>query len=159
MHYRIPIDFNGFFQRIEMSYNRKQAHFEPVFDKGDRMKDSIDEFLDLLIFTHPSECVFFHDFGFMFWDYQFNNISIEQFNNSEHPRKEFEANLVNAINTYETRLDNVNVEMFLTDQDSASSLNKSVYSIVIKVSGRTKSVPAESYYRTIVFSSESMKRR
>jgi hypothetical protein len=159
MNYKIPLDFYGFFQKIELSNNKKQTHFDPVFQKVDKVKESIDEFIDLLVFTHPGECVFFHDFGFAFWESQFSNISIEHLNNSEYPKKEFEESLQRSISRYETRLEDVNVEVLLTNQDISPLVKKNTFSVVVSVTGKTKTFPGEPYHRTIIFASETMTRK
>jgi len=156
MNYKIPLDFYGFFQKIELSYNKKQTHFDPVFQKVDKVKDSIDSFIELLVFTHPGECVFLHDFGFTFWESQFNNISVDHFNNSEYPKKEFEDSLQRSITRYETRLDHVSVEVLLTNKEISQLMKKNAFSVIVTVTGKTKTFPAEPYHKTIVFASETM---
>ena len=159
MNHKIPLDFYGFFQKIELSYDRQQTHFDLVFQKVDKVRESINVFIDLLIFTHPGECVFLHDFGFIFWESQFNNISIEHFNSSEYPKKEFEESLQRSISKYETRLENVSVEIRLTNQETSRQTNKRGYSVEISINGKIKTLSVEPYHRTIIFSSETMIRK
>lgn len=152
MNYRLPIDFYGFFQKIELSKNKKGARFKPVFDHIDDVTESIDQFIDLLVFTHHGECRFQHDFGFSFWDNEFSNISIQDFNTREKPKKDFEDDLKNVIETFETRLKNVQVEILLSEEDAHVQKSKIKFMVLISITGKIKAIQSKPYKKQIVFS-------
>jgi hypothetical protein len=159
MNYKIPVDFYSFFQKAELSQNKKKARFDPIFEGVDRLKDSIDNFIELLVFTFPGECSFLPDFGFPLWENRFKNISITQFNESEFPRKEIEEGLLKSINEYETRLQNIKVEVILMDDESSQFSGKYLYTVKVTVAGTIKTSTAEPYRKTIYFSSETMTKK
>lgn len=156
MSYKVPLDFTEFFQTTAPGNPNRGAPLPLKFSETERMRESIDDFVEMLISTHRGECRFLYDFGFTFWGYQFDNISIDHFNNSEYPKKEFERQLQLSISKYETRLENVGVEIILTYPALTHTVKQNVYSVIIKISGKTKTYPAESYQRTLVFSSDTM---
>lgn len=151
-NYQVPINFYGFFQRIELSHNKKNTRFLPEFDKYSSLKESIDDFLDLLVFTHPGECKFAYDFGFNFWENEFINISIDTFNNSGEPRKHFEDFLKESIESYIPKLTEVKVEVFLSNDEASIKNLKIKFFVVIVIQGFIKGLQKEPYKKNIVFS-------
>jgi len=152
MNYKVPIDFYGFFQRIELSKNKKGTRFVPEFDKLGDLKESIDRFVELLVFTHPGECKFAQDFGFSFWENEFKNFSIDLFNSTDNPRKNFEDNLKVTINKYEPRLEVSNVEILLSDLDSIINNTRIKFLVTITIQGKIKGIQPKAYNKLIVFS-------
>jgi len=152
MNYKIPMDFYGFFQKTEMNKFKKHVKIVPEFSKETSIKTSIDDVIDLLVFTYPGECKFAFDFGFSFWENEFRNVSIETFNSTLYPRKRFEENLKTAINKYEPRLSDVIVEVLLSDEEIRISKTKIKYFVLIVVRGNIKSAQKEPYRKNIVFS-------
>jgi hypothetical protein len=152
MNYKVPIDFYGFFQKIELSRNKKHLRISPELEKVATLRKSIDEFLELLVFTHPGECKFAYDFGFSFWENEFRNLTIETFNNSEEPRKRFEDNLKNAIQKYEPNLTDVKVEILLSDEQLVIRKYSIRFFVVIIIYGNIKGIQKEPYKKNIVFS-------
>jgi predicted component of type VI protein secretion system len=152
MKYRLPIDFYGFFQKIELSKNKKGARFELAFGKINDVKESIDQCIELIVFTHPGECKFAPDFGFSFWENEFKNISIDSFNSTDNPRKSFENNLKDAISMYEPRLDNVKVEILLSDAEMTINKTRIKFLVTLSIQALIRDVQPKPYSKVIVFS-------
>lgn len=152
MNYKVPIDFYSFFQKFELSRNKKHLRIIPELEKVTNIRKSIDEFLELLVFTHPGECKFAYDFGFSFWENEFRNLSIETFNNSEVPRKRFEENLKEAIQKYEPNLTDVKVEILLSDEQMIIRKTGIRFFFIVVIFGNIKGVQKEPYKKNIVFS-------
>jgi hypothetical protein len=152
MLYKIPIDFYHFLQKAGAYKNSKQERLTPDFTKLPSIKDSIDDFIDLIIFTHPGECKFAYDFGFNFWETEFSNLTVERFNNSEYPRKLYEENLKETIQKYEPNLTDVRVEIFLSDEELMISKLKINFFVVIFVHGFIKGIRKEPYRKNVIFS-------
>ena len=151
-NYQIPMDFYGFFQKIELSRNKKHTKFIPEFEKHTSLKNSIDDFIELLVFTHPGECKFAYDFGFNFWENEFINISIDTFNNSGYPRKNFEEYLKATIETYQPKLTDIKVEVFLSNEETKIKSTKIKFFVVIVIQGSIKGIQKEPYKKNILFS-------
>ncbi|MFH1119809.1 MAG: GPW/gp25 family protein [Bacteroidota bacterium] len=152
MLYKIPVDFHYFFQKAGIGKSVKQARLSPEFEKLPTLKASIDDFIDLLVFTHPGECKFAYDFGFSFWETEFSNLTVERFNNSEYPRKRYEENLKETIQKYEPNLTDVKVEILLSDDELMINRLKISFFVVIVVHGFIKGIRKEPYRKNIVFS-------
>lgn len=152
MNYRVPIDFYGFFQKFELSRNKKHAGIPPEFEHVSSVKASIDSFIELLVFTHPGECKFAYDFSFSFWENEFKNLSIESFNNAVYPRKRFEENLKETINKYEPRLTDVTVEILLSDEETLIRKTKIRFFVLLVIHGFIKGFQKEAYRKNIIFS-------
>jgi hypothetical protein len=152
MNYKVPIDFYGFFQRIELSKNKKRTRFQLNFPRVVDEKTSIDQFLELIVFTHPGECKFAYDFGFSFWETEFSNISVDSFNSNENPRKKFEENLKKTIVNFEPRLDNIKVDIHLSQSETVIHKMKIKYLVTIKIQAVIKGIQPKPYQKTIAFS-------
>jgi hypothetical protein len=152
MKYKLPIDFYGFFQKIELSKNKKGTRFNLEFRKINDIKESIDQFIDLIVFTHPGECKFARSFGFNFWENEFKNISIDLFNSTENPRKYFEESLKDTILIYEPRLDNVKVEILLSGAETIINKTRIKFLVTISVQAMIRGVQPKPYQKAIVFS-------
>jgi predicted component of type VI protein secretion system len=152
VNYKVPLDFPGFFQKFELSRNKKHLRISPELEKVSSLRSSIDEFLELLVFTHTGECKFAYDFGFSFWESEFQNLTIESFNNSEYPRKRFEDNLKDAIQKYEPHLTDVKVEILLSDEHLVIRKTSIRFFVVIVIFGYIKGIQKEPYKKNIVFS-------
>lgn len=152
MSYSLPIDFHGFFKKAELVRLKKQPRTSFEFRKTSDLKESIDEFIELLVFTHPGECKFANDFGFNFWEYEFSNLSIDTFNNTENPRRNFENNLKEAILKYEPRLSDVKVEVLLSEENLLIKKTRIKFLVMIFIQGFIKGIQKEPYRKNLVFS-------
>ena len=152
MLYKIPLDFCGFFQKAGAGKGMNKLRQPPAFEKSSSVKASIDDFIDLIVFTHPGECKFAYDFGFNFWEKEFLNLTVDGFNNSEYPRKFYEENLKEVIQRYESKLTDVKVEIFLSDEDIMIRKYNIRFFVVIAVNGFIKGIQKEPYRKNVVFS-------
>ncbi len=115
-------------------------------------KRAIDDFMDLIVFTRPGECQFAQDFGFSFWSDIHNNISIENFNNTEYPRKKYIDELVATINKYEPRLKGVRAEMLLSQQDYSIDYVRVKFTVRLTITGIITGLKEVPYQRSMIFS-------
>ena len=98
--------------------------------ESESIRESIDTFLELLIFTPRGGFKADYDFGFEFWSNEFQNIVIEDFNQhinesvlvnrrgDSTDQRNCIRNLKKAIEMYEPRLQNVKIEMNLKQKDN-----------------------------------------
>ncbi len=139
------------FQRIS-GESQSGAIRKLAMQETDQNKQSIDSFIDLIVFTYPGEFMYDYDFGFCLWNDVFNNISIDVFNNAEYPRKKYTDNLLHAINKYEKRLDDVKVEMVLSDHQTTIRNIMVKFIVYLTITGTIKGLKKVPYQRNIVFS-------
>ncbi len=117
-------------------------------EKGELDK-CIDSLLDLIVFTPKGSFSADPDFGFEYWNYEFSNLNVREFNNNylgmmtvtrplnEVSRKQCEDSLKNSILTYEPRLHQpeVKVELILNTQATKRNI-QSKYEMKIMISGK-----------------------
>lgn len=116
-------------------------------EAGD-LESSIDNILDLIVFTPKGAFIADPDFGFEYWNHEFANINVREFNSNymgmvpnagapdEISRRECEASLKESILTYEPRLQQpeVRVELDINDKKSRKSM-PSKYEMKIHING------------------------
>jgi len=116
-------------------------------ESGD-MERSIDSILDLIVFTPKGSFIADPDFGFEYWNHEFSNINVREFNNNylgmvsnvktlnEISRKQCETSLKESILCYEPRLHqpDVKVELDINNKKSRKSL-PSKYEMRIMITG------------------------
>lgn len=93
-------------------------------ESGD-IEKSIDCILDLIVFTPKGSFIADPDFGFEYWNHEFSNINVREFNNNylgmvsnvrtlnEISRKQCENSLRESIICYEPRLHQPDVKVEL----------------------------------------------
>lgn len=114
MEYRVPIPL-AFDDRCDYCIQQEKSTLET----------SIDNMLDLIVFTPKGSFDADIDFGFEYWNHEFSNINVREFNNSyigfaadvramnDITRKMCEESLRNTILDYELRLINPIVKIEL----------------------------------------------
>lgn len=116
-------------------------------DAGD-LETSIDSILDLIVFTPKGTFVADPDFGYEYWNHEFSNINVREFNNNylgmvsnlhtwnEISRKQCENSLKESIIVYEPRLQqpDVRVELEMNSKKNRKSM-PSKYEMKILISG------------------------
>lgn len=116
-------------------------------ESGD-MERSIDNILDLIVFTPKGSFIADPDFGFEYWNHEFSNINVREFNNNylgmvsnvktlnEISRKQCEISLEESILCYEPRLHqpDVKVELDINNKKSRKSM-PSKYEMRIVITG------------------------
>lgn len=116
-------------------------------ESGD-IEKSIDNILDLIVFTPKGSFIADPDFGFEYWNHEFSNINVREFNNNylgmvsnvktlnEISRKQCEASLKESILCYEPRLHlpDVKVELDINNKKNRKSMH-SKYEMKIVISG------------------------
>lgn len=116
-------------------------------ESGD-MEKSIDNILDLIVFTPKGSFIADPDFGFEYWNHEFSNINVREFNNNylgmvsnvktlnEISRKQCEISLKESILCYEPRLHQpeVKVELDINNKKSRKSM-PSKYEMKIMITG------------------------
>lgn len=134
------------FSHIPLSINFSNS---PILEQesGD-IEKSIDSILDLIVFTPKGTFIADPDFGFEYWNHEFSNINVREFNNNylglvsnvkainEISRKQCEKSLQDSIICYEPRLHQpeVRVEMDINDKKSRKSM-LSKYEMRILITG------------------------
>lgn len=121
----------------------------PIFkQETGNVESSISNILDLIVFTPKG---MFHadpEFGFEYWNHEFSNINVREFNNNylgimsdsqslnEISRKQCEAGLRESIMNYEPRLlkPSVKIELELNDKFSKRK-SQSKYTMKICITG------------------------
>lgn len=112
------------------------------------VEKSIDEILDLIVFTPKGSFAADPDFGFEYWNHEFSNINVREFNNNylglgpnlraadEITRKQCENSLKESILRYEPRLQHPDVRVELEFNNSRGRRSTpSKYSMRILVAG------------------------
>lgn len=121
----------------------------PIFEKvpGD-VDRCIDNLLDLIVFTPKGSFHADPEFGFEYWNHEFSNLNIREFNNSylgmtsdskplnDISKKQCEDSLKKSIQAYEPRLQQpeVKVELDINDRFLKKSM-QSKYEMRIMISG------------------------
>lgn len=134
------------FSHIPLSINFSSS---PILEQesGD-VEKSIDSILDLIVFTPKGSFIADPDFGFEYWNHEFSNINVREFNNNylgmvsnvktlnEISRKQCENSLRESIVCYEPRLHqpDVKVELDINNKKSRKSL-PSKYEMRILITG------------------------
>lgn len=134
------------FSHIPLSIDFSKS---PILEQesGD-MERSIDNILDLIVFTPKGSFIADPDFGFEYWNHEFSNINVREFNNNylgmvsnvktlnEISRKQCEISLKESILSYEPRLHqpDVKVELDINNKKSRKSI-PSKYEMRIMITG------------------------
>lgn len=101
------------------------------------IEDCIDRTIDMIVFTPKGSFEADPDFGFEYWNHEFSNLNVREFNNSypgqipaisgrpaEVTRIDCEQSLRNSIMTYEPSLENPEVKVELDINTIAPSFHK-----------------------------------
>ncbi|MBO8445652.1 MAG: GPW/gp25 family protein [Bacteroidetes bacterium] len=112
------------------------------------LEKSIDNILDLIIFTPKGSFSADPEFGFEYWNHEFSNMDIREFNNNyvglmssggvlnEISRRECEDSIRESILAYEPRLLQPDVKISLNPSDKVRNGNRiSKYEMRITVTG------------------------
>lgn len=115
-------------------------------DKGD-VEQCIDGIIDLIVFTPKGSFSADPEFGFEYWNHEFSNINIREFNNNylgmmpddlivnDISRTQCEQSLQESIINYEPRLHNPQVSVELDLNTKTGPKIKSKYEMRIYISG------------------------
>lgn len=121
----------------------------PKFDKesGD-VESCINNILDLIVFTPKGTFVADPEFGFEYWNHEFSNINVREFNNSymgmvsdsqtlnDVSRRQCEQSLKESILSYEPRLLNPEVKIELEINNTVRKRkSQSKYEMRIVING------------------------
>lgn len=134
------------FSHIPLSIDFSKS---PILEQetGD-IEKSIDSILDLIVFTPKGSFAADPDFGFEYWNHEFSNINVREFNNNylgmvsnirsvnEISRKQCENSLKDSIKCYEPRLQQpeVRVELEINSKKSRKSM-PSKYEMKVLITG------------------------
>lgn len=112
------------------------------------LEHCIDNILDLIVFTPKGTFIADPEFGFEYWNHEFSNINVREFNNSymglmadtkslnDISRKQCELSLKESIIEYEPRLINPDVKIELEINDKVrKKKSQSKYEMRILISG------------------------
>lgn len=116
--------------------------------ESEDIEKCVDSILDLIIFTPKGSFAADPEFGFEYWNHEFSNVNIREFNNSyigmmssdrslnDITRKQCETSLLDSIMTYEPRLLRPEVKIELDINTKVRKKNaQSKYEMRILVSG------------------------
>lgn len=115
-------------------------------ESGD-IEKSIDSILDLIVFTPKGTFIADPDFGFEYWNHEFSNINVREFNNNylgmvsnvktlnEISRKQCENSLRESIICYEPRLHQPDVKVELNINKKSRKSMPSKYEMRILITG------------------------
>lgn len=130
---------------IPLNINRGKSS---VLKKEGDTEACIDNFLDLIVFTAKGSFSADPEFGFEYWNHEFSNINVREFNNSyigimsnnqssnDISRKQCEASLLKSIVSYEPRLLKPEVKIELEINGKIRKRNsQSKYEMKILISG------------------------
>jgi len=101
--YNLPLDFTKIFPPA-INEGKGKKKYNLNLPKTTSIKQSVDDFIELLITTHLGEYKFNNEFGFEIWDIEFENLQIEKFNTYNFPRQDLEKFLQTKLVKYEPRL-------------------------------------------------------
>ncbi len=112
------------------------------------LESCINSILDLIVFTPKGTFCADPEFGFEYWNHEFSNINVREFNNSyigmvesvqtlnDVSRKQCEISLKDSIIAYEPRLINPEVKIELEINDKIRKRkSQSKYEMKIMISG------------------------
>ena len=112
------------------------------------LESCINSILDLIVFTPKGTFCADPEFGFEYWNHEFSNINVREFNNSyigmvesvqtlnDVSRKQCEISLKDSIIAYEPRLINPEVKIELESNDTIRKRkSQSKYEMKIMISG------------------------
>lgn len=134
------------FSHIPLSINFAKS---PILEQeSGNLERSIDNILDLIVFTPKGAFIADPDFGFEYWNHEFSNINVREFNNNylgmvsnvrpvnEISRKQCENSLKESILCFEPRLHQpeVRVEMEINNKRTRKSM-PSKYEMKILITG------------------------
>lgn len=134
------------FSHIPLSINFSNS---PILEQeSDDIEKSIDSILNLIVFTPKGSFIADPDFGFEYWNHEFSNINVREFNNNylgmvsnvktlnEISRKQCEDSLKASIICYEPRLcqPEVRVELDINNKKNRKSM-PSKYAMRILITG------------------------
>lgn len=121
----------------------------PILEKEKgNLENCIDSILDLIVFTPKGTFVADPEFGFEYWNHEFSNINVREFNNSymgmvsdsqtlnDVSRRQCEQSLKESILSYEPRLLNPEVKIELEINDKVGKRkSQSKYEMRILING------------------------
>jgi len=156
MYYKAPLQLN---EKIGLLHVTKS------------IRESIDAFLELIIFTPKGGFKADYDFGFEFWSNEFQNLMVEDFNQHINEtelvnrkgdytnRKNCLRELKKTIEFYEPRLDSVKIDLNLRQKNQIKNNlenkdeDQTKYDVVIVIRGEIHTInnTKENYLKQIVF--------
>lgn len=133
---RLPVDFKG-------------ENKDEIIKESGEPESGIDNIIDLIVFTPKGSFIADPEFGFEYWNHEFTNINVREFNNSyigflsssqffnEVSRKQCETSLRESIIAYEPRLINPDVKIELeVNEKFRRKKYQSKYEIKIIITGK-----------------------
>lgn len=134
------------FLSIPLSFSSDEENRRLETEEG--RDGSIDALIDLIVFTPKGSFPADPEFGFEYWNHEFSNLNVREFNNSyiglihhesffnEVSRRQCEESLKESIAAYEPRLLNPEVKIELEINDKVmKKRNRSKYMMKIVVTG------------------------
>lgn len=132
---------------IPLSINLSDLH--SLEKENGELENCINNILDLIVFTPKGTFIADPEFGFEYWNHEFSNIDVREFNNSymgmmvvdpqslnDVSRKQCELSLKESIIEYEPRLINPEVKIELEINDKIrKKKSQSKYEMKIMISG------------------------
>lgn len=122
--------------------------FHSLEKENGELENCINSILDLIVFTPKGTFIADPEFGFEYWNHEFSNINVREFNNSymglmadsqllnDVSRKQCELSLKESIIEYEPRLINPDVKIELEINDLIrENKSQSKYEMRIMISG------------------------
>ncbi len=148
-YYTIPFDFDNLIDPdVELSKSKRFPYLQ--LNKTSSLKKSINEHIELILTTHFGEYKHNHNYGFVIWEQEFENMEIDKFNTHNHPKQEIEESLINAIKNFEPRLKRVQLEIFFIYKQFYRG--KSIkYFVDIDVKGVMINSTEEAYHNKFQF--------
>jgi hypothetical protein len=108
------------------------------------MKSRLDNLIELIAFTSRGGFYADPDFGFEYWNHEFSNVNLSDFNNEQKnqltkvSKLECEESIRNSLTTYAPSIKQLSVEvnlLYLSVDEQKKRKTKSRYEVSIKVSG------------------------
>lgn len=148
-YYKIPLEFHELFPKDTEEYHGStQKRLE--IKKIPSLKNSVDEYIELIITTHLGEYKHNKGFGFQIWDLEFENMQIEKFNTHNYPRQNLEKYLKQTLEKYEPRLNDIRVEILFVHKKIFKG-KKIKFFVDITVKGILANNTADEYARSFKF--------
>jgi len=148
-YYKLPLDFQSLFP-AETAEGQNTKPSSLVIKKTQSLTKSVDEFTELIITTHFGEYKNDKGFGFNIWEIEFENIQIEDFNTQFGLKPYLEKSLRLTIEKYESRLKNVEVEIFFI-YNKVFKKKKIKYFVDITVEGELANNTSDKYSKSFQF--------
>lgn len=155
-----------------LTFKEQDSKVSIIRDIDDRIK-MLDNLVELVVFTPRGTFNADSDFGFEYWDYEYSNVNVMQFNNNstgidkfnkESTKMRCQESVRRSLETYAPELKNVEVSMNLEPAEANMQKRRKVPSrhmVIVEVKGTiTDGLETDiKFQKTVIFLIEPSAKR